>query len=125
MNTESLEKANLESDGIGNVVSSVLKATGVNKVVNFIAGEDCGCDERRKKLNALLKTPTLCLTEDEYNALAEILIMKPNEIGQGGILKMRQTYARIKGIYIGDLGTCGGCMRTLYKNLQVIFSTYA
>ena len=42
------------SKGLGDSVEKVLKATGVSDVVKFIAGEDCGCDERKEKLNDLV-----------------------------------------------------------------------
>ena len=56
------------SKGLGDSVEKVLKATGASDVVKFIAGEDCGCDERKEKLNDLFpyKNPQ-CFTEEEYN----------------------------------------------------------
>ena len=42
---------NEKSKGLGDTVAKVTKATGIDKVVKFIAGEDCGCDERRDSLN--------------------------------------------------------------------------
>jgi len=44
-----------ESQGLGDTVEKVLKATGIKTIYNFIVGEDCKpCDDRRKTLNALL-----------------------------------------------------------------------
>ena len=34
-----------QSEGVGDTVAKITKATGVDKLVKFIAGEDCGCDE--------------------------------------------------------------------------------
>lgn len=56
------------SQGLGDTIAKVTKATGIEKVVKFIAGEDCGCDERKVKLNQMFpygKQP-LCLTEMEF-----------------------------------------------------------
>jgi hypothetical protein len=36
---------------LGDKVESVLKATGIKKAVSLIFGDDCGCDDRRKKWN--------------------------------------------------------------------------
>jgi len=60
----------IQAKGLGDTVESVLKATGIDKVAKFILGEDCKCDERKAKLNALFpyKKP-LCLTETEYEWL--------------------------------------------------------
>ena len=56
------------SKGVGDTLEKVFEATGVADVVKFIAGEDCGCDERKEKLNELFpyKNPE-CFTEEEYN----------------------------------------------------------
>ena len=42
------------SNGLGDTVEKLTKATGIKKAVKFVAGEDCGCDQRKEKLNKLL-----------------------------------------------------------------------
>ena len=44
-----------KSEGLGDTVEKITKATGIKKLVKFVAGDDCGCEERRKKLNKLLE----------------------------------------------------------------------
>ena len=67
-------KENFEekSKGAGDTVAKITKATGIDKAVKFLAGEDCGCDERKDKLNNIFPyyRPN-CLTEDEYNYIGE------------------------------------------------------
>ena len=59
--------------GLGDVVESITKATGIDKLVKFVAGEDCGCDEIKKKLNNLrFRKQPLCLNEEEYNFLHKL-----------------------------------------------------
>ena len=41
------------SRGIGDDLEKITKATGVEKVVKAIFGEDCGCDKRRDRLNKM------------------------------------------------------------------------
>ena len=58
-------------DGLGDKLEKVLKATGVKKVVEWIAGKDCGCDGRKKKLNDWgvkmgITRKVNCLLESEY-----------------------------------------------------------
>lgn len=56
--------------GLGDVIENITTKTGIKKAVEFIAGNDCGCDERRDKLNKLLPIrykANRCFTEDEYN----------------------------------------------------------
>ena len=58
--------------GLGDTIAKVTKATGIDKLVKFIAGEDCGCEERKEKLNKLFRyKQPLCLTENEFNYLTE------------------------------------------------------
>ena len=65
---ENFKKEN--SKGLGDVVEQITKATGIKKVVEFIAGEDCGCDERKEKFNELLRWPIVkCPTEKQFNAM--------------------------------------------------------
>ena len=37
--------------GLGDVVEKITEATGIKKLVKAIAGDDCGCDERKEKFN--------------------------------------------------------------------------
>ena len=39
--------------GLGDIVETITEATGIKKVVEFIAGDDCGCKERKEKLNKI------------------------------------------------------------------------
>ena len=68
-NQETQEQPSL---GLGDTIAKVTKATGIDKLVKFIAGEDCGCEERKEKLNKLFRyKQPLCLTENEFNYLTE------------------------------------------------------
>ncbi len=42
-----------KSKGVGDTVAKITKATGIDRLVHAVVGEDCGCDERREKLNKL------------------------------------------------------------------------
>ena len=59
-----------ESKGLGDTIAKITKATGIDKVAKFVLGEDCGCDERKEKLNKLFPyAKPKCLTEDEFKTL--------------------------------------------------------
>lgn len=69
-------KENFENDksikGAGDVIEKVTKATGIDKAVKWIAGEDCGCDDRKvqanKKIRFSYKRQMLrCMTEEQFN----------------------------------------------------------
>jgi hypothetical protein len=59
-----------KAKGLGDTVEQVLEATGIAKVAKWVLGEDCGCKERKERLNKLFpyKKPE-CLTEDEFKYL--------------------------------------------------------
>ena len=40
-----------KSKGLGDQIAKLTKATGIDKLVHAVV-EDCGCEERRAKLNA-------------------------------------------------------------------------
>ena len=61
-----------ESTGLGDTIEKITTATGIKAAVKFLAGEDCGCDDRKDTLNKLFPYKKIeCLTEDEYNYLVE------------------------------------------------------
>jgi len=40
----------MKSKGLGDKIEKLTEKTGIKKVVKMIFGEDCGCEERKKKL---------------------------------------------------------------------------
>lgn len=113
-----------KSEGLGDTVSKITQATGIDKLVKFIAGEDCGCEERKAKLNELFpyRTPQ-CLTEDEYTYLSESQVLnkqtlKPSE--QDEILKV---YNRIFGIS-REPTSCATCWLEIIQKMQKVFNQY-
>ena len=114
-----------QAKGLGDTVAKLTQATGIDKLVKFIAGEDCGCDERQAKLNELFpyRTPK-CLTEDEYTYLHESQVLtkqtlKPSE--QDAILKV---YNRIFGIS-REPTSCATCWLEIIQKMQKVFNEYA
>jgi len=60
-------KSKNTSKGLGDTVDKITTKTGIKKVVKKVFGDDCGCEERRQKLNKLFPYKTKeCLTEEEY-----------------------------------------------------------
>ena len=114
-----------QATGLGDTLAQITQATGIDKLVKFIAGEDCGCDERQAKLNELFpyRTPK-CLTEDEYTYLNESQVLtkqtlKPSE--QDAILKV---YNRIFGIS-REPTSCATCWLEIVQKMQKVFNEYA
>ena len=57
-----------ESQGLGDTIQKLTKATGIEALVKFIGTDDCGCKERQEKLNKIFPyRKPLCMTEGEYD----------------------------------------------------------
>lgn len=111
-----------KAKGLGDTVENVLEATGIAAVVKFIAGDDCGCAERKEKLNQ--RFPYFnCLTEDEYNYLTEMDINKkysltPTE--QATILSMYQRVFNKRK----SPTTCPSCWIEIMNDLKEVYNSY-
>lgn len=51
--------------GLGDVVETVARVSGVKSLVEAIVGDDCGCEERRKALNARFPFKEAKMSEDD------------------------------------------------------------
>lgn len=114
-----------QATGLGDTVAKITKATGIDKLVKFIAGEDCGCEERKQKLNELFPYKAVkCLTEDEYTYLNESQVLSKQELKpseQDAILKV---YNRIFGIS-REPTSCATCWLEIIQKMQKVFNEYA
>ena len=112
-------------EGLGDLVEKVTEATGIKKVVKAVFGDDCGCDERREKLNKLLSFKTAeCLTEDEYKVLDKFYAKNPNEIRPSEWRTIVPIGRRIFNQRINDDMGCGGCVREVISKLKKVYETY-
>jgi hypothetical protein len=111
-------------DGLGDVVEKFTEATGIKKAVKWLAGDDCGCDERKEKLNEMF--PSLkpeCLTQEEFEILTNY--SKNNKstfrhIEQVQILKI---YNRV--FHQNEKTTnCSPCFAGKYNKLMKILNEY-
>jgi hypothetical protein len=117
-------KQSEESTGLGDTIEKFTEATGIKKAVKFIAGEDCGCDARKEKLNKLFryKQPE-CLTEDEYNYLSEVFRVGNTTIPSAQQMKMNTIYNRV--FHQNKKTTsCGRCFMSTYNELKTLMNEY-
>lgn len=79
---ESLDKRSKEykdwkksKEGLGDKVEKVTKKTGIKKAVDWFSkktGIDCGCEDRKDKLNQLFRSNPKCLTLEQYKRIVSI-----------------------------------------------------
>ena len=121
----SFEKAQeSKPSGLGDTIERITEITGIKKAVEFIAGEDCGCDQRKEKLNKLFSySKPECLTEDEYNYLTECLNSIRDTVTSSQQLKILKIYNRV--FHTNKQPTsCGRCFASVWNDLKVLLNEY-
>jgi len=110
--------------GLGDTVESILAATHVDKMAKWLLGDDCGCQERKKKLNELFpyRTPE-CLEEPEYRFLKEWFdrntnVVKPSE--QATMLKIHSRIFKVRN----EPTSCVPCLLDKVNQLRTIYNEY-
>ena len=110
--------------GLGDTIDQITTATGIKALVKFVAGTDCGCDQRKEALNKLFPySKPNCLSEADYNFLKEFF-----EITRGSVVPTVQY--RINQIYTStfnkhaEFTNCGSCLLDRISELKKVFDQY-
>ena len=110
------------SIGLGDTIQKVTKATGIEFLTKFVAGEDCGCDARKHKLNKLFRyRKPECLTKEEYEFIGKMR-------GRNTVTAIEQTEVnRIYNRVFKDSvkpTNCGSCLRGRVQELETLYNAY-
>tara|TARA_R100000329_G_scaffold2664_1_gene4087 strand:- start:3991 stop:4380 length:390 start_codon:yes stop_codon:yes gene_type:complete len=116
------KKAKVE--GLGDVVEKITEATGIKKAVKTVFGDDCGCEERKEKLNNLFKSKVKCLDKYEYEILDEFFSGKPTSVAPLEWITLAKIARRIFNKRIDDDMGCGGCVREYVDKLKKVYEAY-
>lgn len=113
-----------KSQGLGDTVEKITEATGIKKLVHFIAGEDCGCEERKEKLNKLFpyQNPE-CLTEDEHTYLTGLFSTKITAVSHDTQSKLIAIYNRVFHAKKKH-SSCSPCVNSLINQLRKVYDEY-
>jgi hypothetical protein len=113
-----------KSQGLGDTIAKITKATGIDKAVKFIAGEDCGCDKRKKMLNKLFpyRRPN-CLTEIEHTVLTEFFKRNPTQVSKTEQLTLLKISNRVFNER-NKPSNCGSCVRKIVQRLKRVLNEY-
>ena len=113
-----------QSKGLGDTIAKITEATGIDKLVKFVAGEDCGCKERKEKLNKLFPyVKPNCLTEDEFKTLDEFFSLNTQQVTnvqQRDLVKVSNRVFNRQD----QQTSCSSCLRDLVGKLKVIYNEY-
>jgi hypothetical protein len=105
--------------GLGDVVESITQATGIDKVAKAILGDDCGCEERKEKLNQLFpfgKRVRQCLTDEQRQYLTTFFKTQPTQIYPIQQRELSNIYKDVYGFTVDT--TCSSCWRDVLKELK-------
>ena len=118
------ENQEAASTGLGDSIEKITEATGIKAAVKFIAGEDCGCDSRKNKLNEIFSyNKPECLTEDEYNYLAEFYSSNRSVLTGMEKQQLLSIYNRVFK-QKKRMTSCSACLRNIYDKLKQYFESY-
>lgn len=107
--------------GLGDTIEAGLQAVGIDKVAKFILGEDCGCQERKEKLNKLFPYKKAnCLTEKDYEYLTLFFDRKRTSILPSEQEVMLQIYNRTFNTNVGST-QCVTCWIDMINELKTVY----
>ncbi len=114
------------SEGLGDTVEKITKATGIKKVVEMFAnGKDCGCDERKEKLNKMFsyQKPN-CLTEPEFDYLKGFFAKSNSSISPTTQKELLDIYNRVFNEK-REMSGCSSCfVNGVYNKLEAVYNEY-
>lgn len=118
-------KYDKSSKGLGDTVEKITTATGIKRVVKFLAGEDCGCDERKEILNKKFSyNAPECFTEDEYVFVKEIIDSNKQTLRAWEVRKMTGIYNRVFKAKKTST-SCSSCFVSgILKPIKALYETY-
>jgi hypothetical protein len=114
----------MESKGLGDSIDKITTATGIKKAVKYVFGDDCGCDERRQKLNKLLPYKSYrCLTEKEFmwckgyfNNYRSVISRDEQHM----LLKIHNRVFKTNK----EPSSCSSCVKDLYNTVNKLYTEY-
>ena len=113
-----INKFNKESElvfskGLGDTIEKITEATGIKKVVKKLFGDDCGCNERKDKLNKLFpykRTIQRCLTEEQYKEYQEYQTRRTLNVWQEKDIELLiRLYSWVFAIQYNSKDLCRNC----------------
>lgn len=113
---------NNKPKGVGDIVENITKATGIKKLVHAIAGEDCGCEERKQYLNKIFRKNNIeCFTQEEYDYLSKVFATQ-TKITPETQMRLKAIYERVFNVKV--LSSCLSCsfIKSIYNPLKNVYN---
>ena len=124
---EWVAKYEQQSDGVGDTVEKITKATGIKAAVDGVfdaLGKDCGCDKRKETLNKMFPyNKPNCLTQQEHSYLTDFYSEPRNRITGQQQRELLTIYNRVFN-YNYKRTNCGSCFAGKLNKLKSLFDKY-
>ena len=108
-----------KSKGLGDTVEKALKATGIDKIAKKVLGDDCGCEERKEKLNKMFPYSRQ-MTEDEIKIYEEVLPRTKGTISGQDQAIMVRLYNKVFNTNKKP-SSCGSCVKETLAKLKKVY----
>ena len=120
--------AKQKAKGLGDTIEQITEATGIKAAVEMFSkatGIDCGCDERKAKLNELFSytRKVNCLTESDYNVLTGLIDPKKSSLTAEEQKQLSDIYFNVFN-YRLQLSSCGSCWAGKVQELRQVYNEY-
>ena len=120
--------AKKKAQGLGDTIEQITEATGIKAAVEMFSkatGIDCGCEERKAKLNELFSytRKVNCLTESDYNALTGLIDPKKSSLTAEEQKQLSDIYFNVFN-YRLQLSSCGSCWAGKVQELRQVYNEY-
>lgn len=117
-------------EGVGDVVEKVLDSKVMKPITEAVKSliwkdnEDCGCEERKKKLNEIFNfhKPN-CLEEDEFTYLDKFFSVRRTQVKHSDKLRLYEVYNRVFSTEL-EPSNCPSCLSAMIRKLRTIKNTY-
>ena len=121
--------------GAGTIIEKILDTPGIKPVKDLVKaiiwkdGEDCGCEERKARLNKKIGkghiNPVRCLTEKDHKILSDILPKVSASIEFNEMTQLTRVHASVFNYHFeGACATCVSRNRAIIYELKTILKDY-
>lgn len=115
------------AQGLGDTIEAFTNVTGIKKGVELLSKAldwDCGCDERKEKLNKLwsYRKPK-CLVQEDYEYLKEFFAKPQNSISPKTQWDLTDIYYRVFDIRL-EQSSCPSCWRDYISQLRQVYNVF-
>tara|TARA_R110002051_G_scaffold177777_2_gene247627 strand:+ start:14267 stop:14617 length:351 start_codon:yes stop_codon:yes gene_type:complete len=111
-----------KSEGLGDTIAKITEATGIDKVAKAVLGEDCGCEERKSRLNKMFPYARV-FTDDEKKTYESVLpSIKKGNITQDQHRALLKIYNKVFKAN-KEVSRCTSCVQQTLMKLDKIYKS--